>query len=86
MAIRALRPTDYGIPLTYSWNLTIDQQLPWNSLLDVAYVGSSSSQMTDLGESSNGSALQRPCRPEQNSQSAHFSLPDPATQLVARQS
>jgi hypothetical protein len=50
-------PTDYGIPLTYSWNLTIDQALPWNSLLDVAYVGSSSSQMDNDGESSNGSAF-----------------------------
>ena len=47
-------PTDYGIPLTYSWNLTIDQQLPWNSLFDIAYVGSSSSQMDNDGESSNG--------------------------------
>src|SRR6185437_15703775 len=51
-------PTDYGIPLTYTWNLTLDQQLPWNSLLDIAYVGSSSSQMTNLGESSNGSTFQ----------------------------
>ena len=53
----AADPTDYGIPLTYTWNLTVDQQLPWNSLLDVAYVGSSSSQMDNDGESSNGSAF-----------------------------
>ena len=60
----AADPTDYGIPLTYSWNLTIDQQLPWNSLLDVAYVGSSSSQMDNDGESSNGSAF--PALADQN--------------------
>ena len=60
----AASPTDYGIPLTYSWNLTVDQQLPWNSLLDVSYVGSSSSQMDNDGESSNGSAF--PALADQN--------------------
>ena len=75
-------PTDYGIPLTYSWNLTIDQQLPWNSLLDVSYVGSSSSQMDNDGESSNGSAF--PALADQNKTpiGALF-LPDPQTNLTS---
>src|ERR1039458_9675332 len=28
-------PNDHGIPLTYSYNFTIDQRLPWSMLLDV---------------------------------------------------
>jgi len=48
-------PKDYGQPLTYAYNLTIDQRLPGNSLLDVAYVGSSTSQLTDNGEGIQGS-------------------------------
>lgn len=75
-------PTDYGIPLTYSWSLTIDQQLPWHSLLDVAYVGSSSSQMDDDGESSNGSGYGALADQNKTPIGALFQ-PDPKTQLVA---
>ncbi len=78
----AADPTDYGIPLTYTWNLTVDQQLPWNSLLDVAYVGSSSSQMDNDGESSNGSAFNAIADQNKAPVGSLFS-PDPATQLVA---
>ena len=38
-------PGDYGQPLTYAYNFTIDQRLKWNTVLDVAYVGSSTSQL-----------------------------------------
>jgi hypothetical protein len=78
----AASPTDYGIPLTYSWNLTIDQQLPWNSLLDVAYVGSSSSQMDNDGESSNGSNYAALADQNKTPVGALF-LPDPKTGIVA---
>jgi hypothetical protein len=78
----AADPTDYGIPLTYSWNLTVDQELPWNSLLDVAYVGSSSSQMDNDGESSNGSAF--PALADQNKTPiGALYLPDPKTGVVS---
>ena len=43
-------PADYGVPLTYSWNFTIDQRLPWNMLLDVAYVGNHALHMSDNGQ------------------------------------
>ncbi len=33
-------PGDYSQPLTYAYNLTIDQRLKWNTMLDIAYVGS----------------------------------------------
>ncbi|MGH9615302.1 MAG: carboxypeptidase regulatory-like domain-containing protein [Acidobacteriaceae bacterium] len=75
-------PTDYGIPLTYSWNLTVDQQLPWNTLLDVGYVGSSSSQMDNDGESSNGSAFPGLADQNKTPVGALF-LPDPETGIVA---
>ena len=40
-------PHDYGIPLTYSYNFTIDQKLPWNMLLDVGYVGNRTTHIQD---------------------------------------
>ncbi len=75
-------PTDYGIPLTYSWNLTIDQQLPFNSLLDIAYVGSNSSQMDNDGESSNGSAFTSLADQNKTPIGALF-LPDPQTGVIS---
>ena len=42
---------DYGIPLTYSYNLTVDQKLPWKILLDVAYVGNQAHKLSDTGAS-----------------------------------
>lgn len=75
-------PTDYGIPLTYTWNLTVDQQLPWNSMLDIAYVGSSTSQMDDNGESSNGSNFQALADQNKTPIGAVFQ-PDPKTGIIA---
>ena len=43
-------PNDFGIPLTYSWNFTIDQKIPGNMLLDVAYVGNHAEHMSDNGQ------------------------------------
>jgi Carboxypeptidase regulatory-like domain len=52
-----LDPSDYGIPLTYAYNFTVDQQLPGNMLLEVAYVGNSSSELNDNGEVISGSSF-----------------------------
>jgi Carboxypeptidase regulatory-like domain len=41
---------DYGQPMTQAFNLTVDQRLPWNSQLEVAYVGSQTSQLVNGGE------------------------------------
>ncbi len=46
----ALNPTDYGQPMTQAYNLTVDQKLNWNTQLEVAYVGSQSSQLVDGSE------------------------------------
>jgi hypothetical protein len=43
-------PNDHGIPLTYSYNFTIDQKIPWNMLLDVAYVGNNALHLADNGQ------------------------------------
>ena len=49
-------PNDYGIPRTYSYNFTIDQRLPWNMLLDVAYVGNRTNHIQDtFGGNGDGS-------------------------------
>ncbi len=45
-----LNPSDYGQPMTQAYNLTIDQKLHWNTQLEVAYVGSQSSQLVDGSE------------------------------------
>ena len=41
--------------MTQAYNLTIDQRLPWNSQFEIAYVGSSTSQLVDDGEDIEGS-------------------------------
>jgi Carboxypeptidase regulatory-like domain len=52
-----LDASDYGQPMTQAYNVTIDQRLPWNSQLDVAYVGSKTSQLVDGGEDISGSSF-----------------------------
>ena len=48
-------PGDYGQPLTFAYNMTIDQRLKWNSVLDIAYVGSNTTQLSDNSEGIEGS-------------------------------
>ena len=59
-------PGDYGQPLTYAYNFTIDQRLKWNSVLDIAYVGSQTSQLSDNSEGIEGSNYCCTRRSEQN--------------------
>jgi hypothetical protein len=53
-AVGGLSASDYNIPLTYSWNLTISHQLPGRSLLELAYVGSDSEHVLMGGGSGAG--------------------------------
>jgi hypothetical protein len=73
-----LDATDYGEPLTYAYNLTIDQRLKWNSLLDVAYVGSSTSQILDDSETIEGSDFTALADQNKTPIGAFFK-PDPVT-------
>jgi len=55
--VNALDPTDYGIPESRAYNMTISQQAPWKSLVEVAYVGSTSKELVMGGESTSGSGF-----------------------------
>ncbi len=54
--INAAAYNDYAVPLTYAWNLTVDRQLPWKTLLEVAYVGNSTHHLL-MGGQSDGSGI-----------------------------
>ena len=77
-----LDPTDYGQPLTYSYNFTIDQRLPWNSQVEVAYVGSQTSQLVDDGEDNEGSSFSELADQNKTPIGALFS-PDPKTGVLS---
>jgi hypothetical protein len=55
--VNAVGASDYGIPETTSYNFTISQQAPWNSLVEVAYVGNKDTQLLIGGESISGSGF-----------------------------
>jgi len=75
-------PTDYGQPLTYAWNFTIDQRVPWNSLVDVAYVGNVSSQLSDDSEDLQGSNFSAVADQNKTPMGALFKA-DPVTGVVS---
>lgn len=77
-----LDATDYGVPVTYSYNFTIDQRLKGNTLLDVAYVGSSSSQILDNGETIEGSSFSALADQNKTPIGAFF-RPDPKTGVIS---
>jgi Carboxypeptidase regulatory-like domain len=77
-----LDASDYGVPITYAYNLTIDQRLKWNTLLDVAYVGNKSSQILDNGETIEGSSFTGLADQNKTPIGAFF-LPDPKTGVLS---
>ncbi|HUA99261.1 MAG TPA: carboxypeptidase-like regulatory domain-containing protein [Terracidiphilus sp.] len=77
-----LDPTDYGQPLTFDYNLTVDQRLPWNSQLEVAYVGSSTSQLPDAAEDYEGSTFNELANQNKMPVGALFA-PDPVTGVTS---
>ncbi|HVN92336.1 MAG TPA: carboxypeptidase-like regulatory domain-containing protein [Terracidiphilus sp.] len=77
-----LDPTDYGQPMTQAYNLTIDQRLPWNSQFEIAYVGSSTSQLVDAGEDIEGSNFNEIANQNKTPIGALF-LPDPMTGTIS---
>jgi hypothetical protein len=50
-SVSAADPKDYEDAGTYAYNFTISQQLPWHSLLEVAYVGNQTKNLQMGGES-----------------------------------
>jgi hypothetical protein len=77
-----LDASDYGVPITYAYNLTIDQRLKWNTLLDVAYVGNTSSQILDNGETIEGSGFTGLADQNKTPMGAFFA-PDPKTKVIS---
>ena len=75
-------PGDYGQPLTYAYNLTIDQRIKWNTVLDIAYVGSSTSQLSDDSEGIEGSNFAALADQNKTPTGAFFK-PDPITGVLS---
>ena len=75
-------PSDYGQPLTFAYNLTIDQRVKWNSVLDIAYVGSSTSQLPDNSEGIEGSNYAAIADQNKTPLGAFFK-PDPVTGVLS---
>ena len=80
--ISALDGTNFQIPMTTAWNLTISQQVPWRSLVEVAYVGNLSENIPIGGQSISGSGFQAFTDMNKIPLGAFFK-PDPVTGLVA---
>lgn len=55
-SINVVDPSDHDNSATEAFNLTISQQLPWKTLIEVAYVGNSTKNLL-MGAESNGSGL-----------------------------
>ena len=75
-------PGDYGQPLTIAYNFTIDQRLKWNTILDVAYVGSKTSQLLDVSEGIEGSNFTAVADQNKTPIGAFFK-PDPKTGVLS---
>ena len=52
-----LNPNDYDVPWVQTWNLTVDQRLPWGSHLEVAYEGNNSGALFFGGQVGGGGNL-----------------------------
>ena len=75
-------PSDYSQPLTYAYNFTVDQRLTWNSVLDIAYVGSQTSQLSDNSEGIEGSNYAALADQNKTPVGAFF-RPDPRTGVLS---
>jgi hypothetical protein len=71
--VNAMDSSDDREPVTYNYNFTIDQQGPWGSTFEVAYVGNQSSSISTL-QANMGSDLQNQNVIPLNA----FNGPDPA--------
>ena len=76
-------PGDYGQPRVYAYNLTIDQRLKWNTLLDVAYVGSSASQLLNASQGIQGGTLFTALADQNKTPIGAFFKPDPVTGILS---
>jgi hypothetical protein len=80
--VTAMAAGDWGIPVVDSYNLTISEQLPWKSLLDVAYVGNGGRNLLMGGETISGSGFGDYVNVNKVPLGAYFA-PDPVTGLYS---
>jgi hypothetical protein len=80
--VNAVNGADYGIPKSEAYNFTISQQAPWNSLVEVAYVGNQSTELVMGGESISGSGFQSYTDQNKVPLGAFFA-PDPVTGVIS---
>jgi len=78
--VNAVPYNDYDVPVTYAYNLTISEQAPLHSLLEVAYVGNESDQLFMGGETISGSGFSSFTDQNKTPLGAFFK-PDPVTGL-----
>ena len=56
-AVNAVDGNDDRVPLTYNYNLTVDQALRWKTVFELAYVGNQSSDLLTLGNLQNQNVI-----------------------------
>ncbi len=56
-SIGAMDPKDDNMPVTYNYNLTVDQRGPWKTTFELAYVGNQSSHLSTLGNLQNQNVI-----------------------------
>ena len=77
-----LDASNYGQPMTQAYNLTIDQKLKWNTQIEIAYVGSKSSQLVQMGEDISASDFNELANVNKMPVGALFT-PDPKTGVMS---
>jgi hypothetical protein len=80
--VNALPANDTTMPLTQSYNMTVSQQGPFNSLFEIAYVGNRSGNLVVGGESVSGSGFGDFTNQNKVPVGAFF-RPDPRTGLIS---
>jgi hypothetical protein len=55
--VNANDPHDDRMPVTYTYNFTVDQSMPWKMQAEVAYVGNQSSSLSTLGNLQNQNVI-----------------------------
>jgi len=71
-SVGANDPNDDRMPVTYNYNFTVDQRVPWKMQFQAAYVGNQSSSLATLGNLQNQNVIPL----------GAFYGPDPVTQQV----
>jgi hypothetical protein len=56
-SVYAVDPKDDQVPTTYNYNFTVDQQGPWGSTIEIAYVGNQSTHLATLGNLQNQNVI-----------------------------